>query len=88
VIVLVPRDKAVVVRVAASFDTVPSPNRVEPSKNSTVPVGEAGPVEAGAMAAVNVTSCPRTGDAGEKETVVDVVAGVVFTVTAGEELAS
>jgi len=40
------------------------------------------------MAAVNVTSCPRTGDAGEKETVVDVVAGVVFTVTAGEELAS
>jgi len=45
-------------------------------------------VDAGAMAAVNVTSCPKTGDAGAKETVVDVVACVVFTVTAGEELAA
>jgi hypothetical protein len=86
--VLAPRDRAVVVRVAASFDTVPLPKRVEPSKNSTVPVGEAGPVDAGAMAAVNVTSCSRTGDAGEKKTVVDVVACAVFTVTAGEELAA
>ena len=66
----------------------PSPKRVEPSKNSTVPVGEAGPVDAGAMVAVNVTSCPKTGDAGEKETVVDVVACVVVTVTAGEVLAA
>ena len=55
-IVLAPRDKAVVVRVAAPFDTVPSPKRVEPSKNSTVPVGETGPVVAGVMVAVNVTS--------------------------------
>ena len=52
---LVPRGKAVVTKVAASFATVPLPSRVEPSKNSTVPVGAAGPVDAGVMVAVNVT---------------------------------
>ena len=40
------------------------------------------------MVAVNVTSWPRTGDAGEKETAVVVVACVVVTVTACEVLAA
>jgi len=88
VIELVPRVRAVVVRVATSLDTVPLPNRVEPSKNSTVPVGAAVPVDAGVMDAVNVTSVPKTGSAGEKETALVVVDCVVVTVTAGEVLAA
>ena len=44
-----------------SLTTVPVPINVEPLKKSTVPVGEAGPVAAGVIVAVSVTTCPETG---------------------------
>lgn len=50
-----PRGKAVVTSVATSLDTAAVPNTVEPSRNSTVPVGAAGPVVSGVMVAVRVT---------------------------------
>ena len=81
-----PTGKAVVTSVAESPETVPLPSSVEPSKNSTVPLGATGPVVVGVMAAVRVASWPRTGDAGEKETEVVVVACVVVTKTAFEVL--
>jgi hypothetical protein len=76
----------VVFRVATSFDTVPVPNRVVPLKKSTVPVGGAGPVPDGAIVAVNVTTCPDTGNAGENVTVVVVVCCETVTTVAGDEV--
>ena len=73
-------------RVATSFDTVPVPNRVVPLKKSTVPVGGAGPVADGAMVAVNVTTCPETGNAGENVTVVVVVCCAIVTSVGGVEV--
>ncbi len=43
-------------------------------------------MDAGVRFAVNVTSVPKTGSAGKKETAVDVVACVVVTETAFEVL--
>ena len=77
---------AVVLRVATSFDTVPVPIRVEPLKKSTVPVGEAEPVADGAIVAVSVTTCPETGNAGEKVSVVVVVFCETVTTVAGDEV--
>jgi hypothetical protein len=81
-----PTVSAVVFRVATSFDTVPVPNRVVPLKKSTVPVGWAGPVADGVIVAVNVTTCPETGKAGENVTVVVVVSCAIVTTVAGDEV--
>jgi hypothetical protein len=81
-----PTVSPVVLRVATSFDTVPVPNRVDPLKKSTVPVGATGPVPVGTIVAVNVTDCPETGKAGENVTVVVVVCCATVTTVAGVEV--
>ena len=73
---LVPASKAVVVNVATSFETVPPPSRVEPSKKATVPVGWAEPVLAGVIVAVNVTGVPNVAEPGVNVRAVVVAIGV------------
>ena len=72
----VPASKAVVVNVATSFETVPLPSRVEPSKKATVPVGWAEPVLAGVIVAVNVTGVPNVAEPGVNVRAVVVAIGV------------
>ena len=55
--------------------SVPVPREVVPLKNSTVPVGVPATLAMGVTVAVNVTSCPKTGAAGENVSAVVVFDG-------------
>jgi hypothetical protein len=79
---LLPTVSPVVSRVATLLDRVALPNRVDPSKKLTIPVGDGRPV-AGVIVAVNVTTCPETGNVGENVTT---LSAETVTVVAGAEV--
>jgi hypothetical protein len=71
-------ESAAVENVASPLaDSVPVPNTVEPSLNSTVPVGVPAAAIPAVTFAVNVTLSPNTDGFGVEETVVVVATGLM-----------
>jgi hypothetical protein len=82
----VPRDNELIDKFATPFDTVTVPIVLDPSLNTTLPVGVPPPGDTALTVALKVTVWPKFEGFSDEVSTIDVDAGLTTCVTAGEVL--